>query len=87
MCQITLFFTNYKQEKSEEAEHVSVEMAEIVESLGKLKDEIIKTDLAYRKIENMAKEKKIEGDLVILVSDRRKHNFTFFCCLLRLLSY
>lgn len=39
-------------------------MAGVVESLGKLKDEIIKTDLAYRRIENMAKEKKIEGDLV-----------------------
>lgn len=54
------------QETSEEAEHVSVEMADVVESLGKLKDEIIKTDLAYRKIEIVAKEKKIESDLVIL---------------------
>jgi len=52
------------QEKSEEAENVSVEMADVVESLGKLKDEMIKTDLAYRKIENVAKEKKIESDLV-----------------------
>ncbi|VVC38194.1 Hypothetical protein CINCED_3A017417 [Cinara cedri] len=52
------------KEKSEEAEHISVEMAEVIESLRKLEDEIIKTDLAYRKIENMAKEKKIEGDLV-----------------------
>ncbi|KAL5241958.1 hypothetical protein ACI65C_009368 [Semiaphis heraclei] len=52
------------KETSEEAEHVSVEMADIVELLGKLKDEMIKTDLAYRKIENVAKEKKIEGDLV-----------------------
>ncbi|XP_060840661.1 coiled-coil domain-containing protein 42 homolog [Rhopalosiphum padi] len=52
------------KEKSEEAEHVSVEMADVIESLGKLKDEMIKTDLAYRKIENVAKEKKIEGDLV-----------------------
>lgn len=40
-------------------------MAETVESLGKLKDEMIKIDLAYRKIESMAKEKKIEDDLVI----------------------
>lgn len=54
----------YVQEKSEEAEHVSVEMADVIESLGKLKDEMIKTDLAYRKIENVAKEKKIESDLV-----------------------
>lgn len=59
-------FRDIIQEKSEEAEHVSVEMAEVVESLDKLRDEIIKTDLAYRKIESMAKEKKIEGDLVRL---------------------
>jgi hypothetical protein len=41
-----------------------VEMAEIIESLGKLKDEMIKIDMAYRKIENVAKEKKIEADVV-----------------------
>jgi len=40
-------------------------MAEVVESLGKLKDEMIKTDLAYRRIESVAKEKKIETDLVM----------------------
>lgn len=40
-------------------------MAETVELLGKLKDEMIKIDLAYRKIESMAKEKKIEDDLVM----------------------
>lgn len=59
-----IFFRFRIQEKSEEAEHISVEMAEVVESLDKLRDEIIKTDLAYRKIENVAKEKKIESDLV-----------------------
>lgn len=59
-----LLYCYVLQETSEEAEHVSVEMADVVESLGKLKDEMIKTDLAYRKIENVAKEKKIEGDLV-----------------------
>uniref|UniRef100_A0A2S2QS42 Coiled-coil domain-containing protein n=1 Tax=Sipha flava TaxID=143950 RepID=A0A2S2QS42_9HEMI len=52
------------KETSEEAEHISVEMAEIIESLGKLKDEMIKIDMAYRKIENVAKEKKIEADVV-----------------------
>lgn len=56
-----------KQEKSEEAEHISVEMNEVVESIGKLQDEIIKTDLAYRKIEKVAKEKNIESDLVISI--------------------
>lgn len=44
-----------------------MEMAEVVESLGKLKDEMIKIDVAYRKIENVAKEKKIEADVVILI--------------------
>lgn len=39
-------------------------MADIVETLGKLKDEIIKADMTYRKIESMAKEKKIESNLV-----------------------
>lgn len=43
-------------------------MAEVIESLGKLKDEMIKIDLAYRKIENVAKEKKIEDDLVIYIN-------------------
>lgn len=47
-------------------------MADVIESLGKLKDEMIKTDLAYRKIENVAKEKKIEGDLVC--------NMDFYMC-------
>lgn len=59
-----IFFLLQLKEKSEEAEHISVEMADVVEKLGKLKDEIIKTDLAYRQIENMTKEKKIENDLV-----------------------
>lgn len=42
-------------------------MAQVVESLGKLKGEMIKTDVAYRKIESVVKEKKIEADLVMSV--------------------
>lgn len=42
-------------------------MTEIIGSLDKMKNEMTKTDLAYRKIENMAKENKIESDLVILI--------------------
>lgn len=44
-------------------------MADIVETLGKLKDEMIKADMAYRKIEIVAKEKMIEADLVASIKN------------------
>lgn len=73
LCYNNFDYTNIMfflvQETSEETEHISVEMAEVVESLGKLKDEMIKIDVAYRKIENVVKEKKIEADVVISLSE------------------
>ncbi|XP_050442293.1 coiled-coil domain-containing protein 42 homolog [Adelges cooleyi] len=54
----------HSKEKNEEAENISVEIAEVTELWVKTREEMIKTDLAFRKLENVAKEKKIEYPLV-----------------------
>ncbi|XP_050525613.1 uncharacterized protein LOC126896688 [Daktulosphaira vitifoliae] len=56
----------YKQskEKSKETENISDELADVTDCWVKTKENIVKVDIAFRHLENMAKEKNIEYDLI-----------------------